>query len=236
MPAQPAAHRMVAGVEAIAAERGEVDAADERDLAVDDHQLLVVAMHRPLVRVERASHARAADQLVAHARARPPRAGVKTGTGAPAHSSTLTSTRSARSPSRSRSRDARSSRVRPNIGREVPPGDVHMRASAGERLGDAAAAPGHRQPAPRARPPSAAADRPQPTTMGRQEDRADRSGRPASAGDDDVYRSRARSHRPPSHRRAQRNRLPMRIEPTRALGGRISEVGGSTLVSPWLRA
>jgi hypothetical protein len=56
---------MVAAVVAIAAERGEVDAADEGEFAVDDHELLVVAVHRALVRVERASHARSADQLIA---------------------------------------------------------------------------------------------------------------------------------------------------------------------------
>ena len=67
MPSQTAVHQMITGVEAIAAERGQVDTADERDLAVDDHQLLVVAMHRPLVGVKRALHPGAADQLLAHA-------------------------------------------------------------------------------------------------------------------------------------------------------------------------
>ena len=115
---------MIAAVEAIAAERGQVDPADERDLAVDDHELLVVAMHRALVGVERALHARAADELVAHA-PHGRRAGVKTGTGAPAHSSTLTSTRSASSPSRSRSLTASIVARQPEIGRDVPAGDVH---------------------------------------------------------------------------------------------------------------
>ena len=58
---------MIARVEAVAAERGQVDAADERDLAVDDHELLVVAVHRALVRVERAPDPRAAHELLAHA-------------------------------------------------------------------------------------------------------------------------------------------------------------------------
>ena len=66
MPAQGATHRMFAGVKAVAAERGEVDPTDERDLAVDDDELLVVAVHRALVRVERALHPRATHQLLAN--------------------------------------------------------------------------------------------------------------------------------------------------------------------------
>ena len=65
MPAETTAHRMITGVETVPAERGQVDAPDERDLAVDDHQLLVVAMHRPLMRVKRAPHSSAANQLFA---------------------------------------------------------------------------------------------------------------------------------------------------------------------------
>ena len=41
-------------VEPVACEVREVDAADEGQLVVDDHELLVVAVQRPLVRVERA--------------------------------------------------------------------------------------------------------------------------------------------------------------------------------------
>ena len=60
VPAERAAIRVVARVEPVAAERGQVDPADERDLAVDDHELLVVAVHRPLAGVERDRDARAA--------------------------------------------------------------------------------------------------------------------------------------------------------------------------------
>ena len=56
---------MVARVEPVAAERGEVDPADERGLAVDDDELLVVAVHRPLVCVERERDARAVRERVA---------------------------------------------------------------------------------------------------------------------------------------------------------------------------
>jgi hypothetical protein len=52
-------------VEPVAGEVGQVDATDERHLVVHDHELLVVAVHRPLVRVERALHAVPAAELVA---------------------------------------------------------------------------------------------------------------------------------------------------------------------------
>jgi hypothetical protein len=93
-------------------------------------------MHRPLVRIKRALHARAADQLLAHT----------------AHSRT-----SRREHPHRRSRPqqhpdldplgqltqqiAQPSRLvvspQPKTRRDVPPRDVHMRASARERLGDA---------------------------------------------------------------------------------------------------
>ena len=135
MPSQTAAHRMITGVKTIAAERGQVDTPDERDLAVHDDQLLVVAMHRPLVEIKRALHARAADELLAHA----------------AHGRTSRrEDRQRRSPQQHPDLDslgqiteqiaqprrlivARQSEIR----RNVPPGDMHMRASAGQRLGDA---------------------------------------------------------------------------------------------------
>ena len=65
VPADRASYRVLAGVEAVTAERREVDPADEGDLAVDDDQLLVVAVERPLARVQRDVDARAAGQLVA---------------------------------------------------------------------------------------------------------------------------------------------------------------------------
>ena len=51
VPAERAAVRMARRVQAIAREVGEVDAADEGALVVDDHELLVVAVHRPLAAV-----------------------------------------------------------------------------------------------------------------------------------------------------------------------------------------
>ena len=58
---------MPGAVEAVAGEVGEVDAADERELVVDDHELLVVAVQRALVRVERARDGGASAKRVADA-------------------------------------------------------------------------------------------------------------------------------------------------------------------------
>ncbi len=66
MPADPLGLVGVGGtVVAVAGQSGQVDAADERDLVVDDHELLVVAVHRAAVRVELALDLRAAHQRVA---------------------------------------------------------------------------------------------------------------------------------------------------------------------------
>ena len=62
VPAERAACRMLGRVEPVAGHRGEVDAADEGGLAVDDHELLVMAVHGPLTRVERDMNAGAVGQ------------------------------------------------------------------------------------------------------------------------------------------------------------------------------
>ena len=54
VPAEAPARGMTRPVEPVAGEIGEIDAAHERQLVVDDDELLVMAMQRPLVRVERA--------------------------------------------------------------------------------------------------------------------------------------------------------------------------------------
>ena len=43
--------RVLVGVVAVAGERGQVDPADERELVVDDHELLVVAVHHAAVQL-----------------------------------------------------------------------------------------------------------------------------------------------------------------------------------------
>ena len=57
---------MIAGVEPVAALRGQVDAADERHAIVDDDDFLVVAVQRTLVGVERALDVGAVTELRAH--------------------------------------------------------------------------------------------------------------------------------------------------------------------------
>ena len=58
VPAERAALRMVGASKPVAAEVGEVDAADERVSSSTIDDLLVMAVHRPLVAVERDMHAR----------------------------------------------------------------------------------------------------------------------------------------------------------------------------------
>jgi hypothetical protein len=53
-------------VEPVAGERGEIETADVGDPVVDDHELLVVAMHRAFLRVELHLDLRAPRQLLAH--------------------------------------------------------------------------------------------------------------------------------------------------------------------------
>src|SRR5438105_6937375 len=58
---------MIRRIEAITRKRGEVDATDECDSIVHDHELLVVAVERPLLRVEANSDLRAELERMAHA-------------------------------------------------------------------------------------------------------------------------------------------------------------------------
>ena len=66
VPPQPPSRRMVAPVEAVAGERRQIDPADVRDAIVDEDELLVVAVHRTLLRVQLHLDAGAVDELVAH--------------------------------------------------------------------------------------------------------------------------------------------------------------------------
>jgi hypothetical protein len=127
---------MVVRVKAIATERGQIYPADERDLAVDDDELLVVTMHRALVKIERALHACAAYELLAHAahgraRWREDRQWRPSPQQHPYFDALGQLTKQIAQAGRSLF--AR----QPEIGRDVPSGDMHMRASARERLGDA---------------------------------------------------------------------------------------------------
>ena len=126
---------MITGVETVPAERGQIDAPDKRDLTIHDHQLLVMTMHRPLMRIKSALHPGAADQLLAHAahrrasrRERPRRRSR------PQHHPDLDALRQLTEQIAQPSRPIVA--CQPELRRDVPPGDMHMRASASQRLSD----------------------------------------------------------------------------------------------------
>ena len=66
MPADGPASRMGGAVESVAGLGREVDAPDERDPVVDHDRLLVVAVHRALLRIECATDLRPAAEVLAH--------------------------------------------------------------------------------------------------------------------------------------------------------------------------
>jgi hypothetical protein len=127
---------MIAAVKSIAAERCQVDTPNKRDLVVHDDELLVVAMHRALVEIKRALHARAADELLAHlAHGRTSRREDRQWRSPPQQHPDLDSL------GQITEQIAQSSRLivarQPEIRGDVPPGDMDMRASAPQRRGDA---------------------------------------------------------------------------------------------------
>jgi hypothetical protein len=126
---------MIARVKAIAAKGGQIDAPDKGDLAVHDHQLLVVAMHRPLARIERTLNAGTAKQLLAHV-AHGPAGGFEDGE----RCSTPQQHPHLDSLGEITEQIAQPRRLtiarQPEIRRDMPPGDMHMRPSAPQRVGD----------------------------------------------------------------------------------------------------
>ena len=73
VPADCRPCRVIAGVVTVAGLGGEVDATDERHPVVDHDRLLVMAVHRPLMRVEAALDLRPRDQPIPHLPHRLPR-------------------------------------------------------------------------------------------------------------------------------------------------------------------
>ncbi len=125
VPAHAPARPVVAVVESPAGERREVDAADEGDAVVDDHELLVVAVHRPLLRVEPGLDARSGDELVAH-RTHLAAVGMEerdgcTGPREHPHRHALGGVGEERA-------ENRATVAERHTGRERPAGDVHVRA------------------------------------------------------------------------------------------------------------
>ena len=126
VPADLAARGMAAAVEAIAGFRGQVDSAHESDPVVDHDRLLVVAVHRPLLRIERAADL-ACRRRGARASVAPSRVRVET-------TAAALPPRRARAPRpvrRARPGDSAESPALParqrEIGREEPAGDVDVR-------------------------------------------------------------------------------------------------------------
>ncbi len=95
-----------------------------------------MAMHRALVEIERALNARAPDELLAHAaHSRPSRRKDRHWRSSPQQHPDVDSL--GQVPEQiAQSRRTMVAR-QPELGRNVPPGNMHVRASAGKRLGDA---------------------------------------------------------------------------------------------------
>ena len=130
VPTETAMHRVIAAVKTIAAQGGQVDTAHEGDLAVHDDELLVMAMHRALVEIQRAPDARAPEQLLAHAAHR--RASGRKDRhrrSAPQQHPDLDSLGQIAE----QIAQSRCSMVagEPEVGCDVPSGDMYVRASAG---------------------------------------------------------------------------------------------------------
>ncbi len=122
-------------VEPIAAEAGQVDPADEGDLVVDDHELLVVAVGEALVTVEHALDPRPGAELLAalpdgragrleHRDGRPGPDEDPDGHPFGQLAEEAPDRRSARPP------------PEPEVGLDVPAGDVDVRTGGGDRRGD----------------------------------------------------------------------------------------------------
>ena len=135
VPAEVAAHRVFARVEAVAPQGCQVHASHEGPLSVDDHELLVVAVHGPLAVVQRALHPRPADELVSFAPYSPPRGFEDrqrcTGPEQDPHLHALGQL------AQQVSQPPRVALARePEVGRQVPAGDVDVGAGVGEGRGD----------------------------------------------------------------------------------------------------
>ena len=135
VPADVRARRVVVPVETVARLGGEVDPADERDAVVDDDRLLVVAMHRPLLRVERALDLRVADEAIAHlphVLAR--RAEERQGCARPHQHANVDALRQLTE--QVAEHDWLALALERKVGREVPPGQVDVRLGGAQCLRD----------------------------------------------------------------------------------------------------
>ena len=135
VPPHRGAGRMLAQVVPVAGLVREVDPADEGDPVVDDDRLLVVAVKRPLARIELALDPRALCELVSHALdLAPGRAEERERSACPDEDPDVESLGQLREQI---AKDKRGSLAHERkVGREVPAGDVHVRARCLQRIGD----------------------------------------------------------------------------------------------------
>ena len=162
VPAEPPARAVLLGVEPIAGVVGQIDAADERELAVDHDRLLVVTVERMLARVGLAPDPRPADEGL-HRLADLRAGGMEGGHGraGPDQDPHIDPSRRAR-PAARRGRSARA-RARPRRpAATCQPVMWTCRRRRASRSPSRAARP-RRRSGPRARSPVAAACAPAPT-------------------------------------------------------------------------
>src|SRR5581483_9561342 len=133
VPAKRATGAMLARVQPIARIGGEVDAADERLSAVDNHELFMVAVHGPLAGIESYVNLGLAPKFLGH-RAHLAAIGLERG-----HRSTGPSKQSDRRPlghgAQQLRQGLRAVRAQPEIGREIPAREPDRRTSALDRRG-----------------------------------------------------------------------------------------------------
>ena len=127
---------MVRRVEAVTGEIREVDAADERDLVVDHDRLLMVAVHRPLVAIERTLDPRRDTQpLASRAHLGASRVKQRHGRSGPQqHANVDRLGELGQQPTEHDRRVTVAHELQRRL--QMPAGDVDVRTSGGEPLGD----------------------------------------------------------------------------------------------------
>jgi len=133
VPAEAPPRRMRGRVVAITAEVGDVDAAHEGDLVVDHDDLLVVAVHRALVGVQRRLDARPTHELLARLSHRgPPRREQRHRCAGPQQHTNLNQL--GRLTQQLAQQHARLGAGESELRRDAPPGEQHAPARAADRL------------------------------------------------------------------------------------------------------
>ena len=225
MPAQAAASRVPRLIEAVAGEIGQVDPADERDLVIDDHQLLMVTMQRTFMRIQSTNHRASSAELVSNAPHCAPgnriegqgRAGPQEHANRDARRHLSEQVVQDRRMVAPRQRELR---------RHAPTREVHALASRPQSPRRSAPAPALHRSAARSHPPREPARRLSPNPHPERSSHA--TSRPAAGASDGVHTPRARASPRGSDRRG-RIAPETRRDPTRhqALGA-AATIRGST--------